>query len=120
MNEALHEFKQQLEVAERLRQRIQDCNFCTEQGVPVPLPLRVSIGVAERQSENESISELMSRADKALYRAKAEGRNKVVEAERKLFFYCAFLSSQRLASVFMMVAAIQTASSGANRRAPSW
>ena len=67
------------QVAERLRQRIQDCNFCTEQGVPVPL--QVSIGVAERQSETESISELMSRADKALYRTKAEGRNKVVEAE---------------------------------------
>jgi len=41
----------------------------------------VSIGIAEHLSKSESLSELMVRADKALYRAKNEGRNKVVEAE---------------------------------------
>jgi len=45
------------------------------------IPLRVSVGAAQYQKEKESLSELMNRADKALYRAKSEGRNKVVEAE---------------------------------------
>lgn len=65
--------------AERLRQNIQDCNFCTEQGVPVPL--RVSIGVAERKPNNEKLAALMARADEALYFAKNKGRNMVVKAE---------------------------------------
>ena len=46
----------------------------------IQIPLRVSIGVAEHKPD-ESLSELMIRADKVLYRAKSEGRNKVVAAE---------------------------------------
>ena len=41
----------------------------------------ISIGVAQRQSDNEPLAELMVRADRALYRAKNEGRNRVVTAE---------------------------------------
>ncbi|MHC1759044.1 MAG: GGDEF domain-containing protein [Negativicutes bacterium] len=67
------------QVAERLRQNIQDTAFKTEEGIQIPLS--VSIGIAEHSSKSESPSELMIRADKALYRAKNEGRNKVVEAE---------------------------------------
>jgi len=64
-------------VAERLRLRIQDDAFGVE--MDIFCPLRVSIGVAERQSqESETLAALMSRADEALYRAKKEGRNKVV------------------------------------------
>lgn len=64
------------QVAERLRLRIQDYDFRTAKDESVPL--RGSIGVAERQFGDESLAALMIRADGALYRAKHEGRNKVV------------------------------------------
>lgn len=67
-----------LQVAERLRQNIQNTMYEHETGEQIPI--RVSIGVAAHQTATESLSELMVRADKALYRAKNEGRNKVVEA----------------------------------------
>jgi diguanylate cyclase (GGDEF)-like protein/PAS domain S-box-containing protein len=65
-------------VAERLRQSICDTQFIHNDGTRIPL--RVSVGVTQYQTNKESLSELMNRADKALYRAKNEGRNKVVEA----------------------------------------
>ena len=65
------------QVADRLRRRIQDDAFGIEKDIFCPL--RVSIGVAERHSrDSEPLAALMSRADEALYRAKNEGRNKVV------------------------------------------
>lgn len=67
------------QIAERLRQTIHDTSLRTEEGIQIPIS--VSIGIAEHLSKSESLSELMVRADKALYRAKNEGRNKVVEAE---------------------------------------
>ena len=66
-------------VAERMRQSIQNNHFKTEGSFPVSL--QVSIGLAEYQGTKESLSELMIRADKALYRAKNEGRNRVAELE---------------------------------------
>ncbi len=66
-------------VAERLRQSIYDNPFVNDDGRRIPL--RVSVGVAQYRATAESLSELMVRADNALYRAKREGRNKVFEAE---------------------------------------
>ncbi|HWR30325.1 MAG TPA: sensor domain-containing diguanylate cyclase, partial [Negativicutes bacterium] len=66
------------QIADRLRQTIQDTVFVVEEGVQ--MPMHVSIGVAEHCSEKEQLSELLIRADKALYRAKSEGRNRVVKA----------------------------------------
>ena len=66
-------------VAERLRQSIENNLFETEEGAQVSL--QVSIGVAEYQIRKDSLSDLMIRADKALYRAKNEGRNRVAELE---------------------------------------
>jgi diguanylate cyclase (GGDEF)-like protein len=43
------------------------------------LPFTVSIGVA-RHETNESIDELFKRVDDALYKAKNEGRNRVLAA----------------------------------------
>lgn len=67
------------EVAERIRERIG--------GVPFPLERRrssldvtVSIGVAARQAGDRSAADIMKRADLALYRAKNEGRNRVIAA----------------------------------------
>lgn len=45
-----------------------------------PLSVTISAGVAELAIENESASELVARADNALYEAKKTGRNKVVQA----------------------------------------
>lgn len=47
----------------------------------VKLPVTVSIGVAEAQ-RNETVEELIERADKALYAAKEAGRNRVVCASK--------------------------------------
>ncbi len=64
--------------AERLRVALEK--------LEIPLPsgetLRVtgSFGVAERVRSGETVEELMHRADSALYRAKASGRNKVETA----------------------------------------
>ena len=66
-------------VAERLRQSIYDSHFVTDEGMRIPL--RVSVGVAQHKAVEESLTELMVRADHALYRAKREGRNKVVESD---------------------------------------
>jgi diguanylate cyclase (GGDEF)-like protein len=66
------------QVAERLRQLVQDDPFGADQGISCPL--RISIGVAETQFAEESLAALMVRADDALYRAKNEGRNRVITA----------------------------------------
>ena len=63
-------------IAERLRKTIQDTLFHDTQGQAIPL--RVSIGATICISRDETVADLMKRADKALYQAKTEGRNRVV------------------------------------------
>ena len=46
-----------------------------------PQPVTVSIGVAGYTKRNGDIEALIRRADEALYRAKAAGRNTVVAAD---------------------------------------
>jgi two-component system cell cycle response regulator len=63
--------------AERVRQRIAEHRIAGEEGEEA-LSLTVSIGVATFPSSSiETVDDLISHADDALYRAKAEGRNKV-------------------------------------------
>ncbi|MEQ8745710.1 PleD family two-component system response regulator [Pyruvatibacter sp.] len=64
-------------VAERLRTEIASLAFqvSTETG---RLDITASIGVTALLSPNESVDQFLKRADKALYRAKREGRNRVV------------------------------------------
>ena len=64
-------------VLERARQAVQDRTVWV-QGQPVRVT--ASIGVATYTS-GETVAQLLEKADQALYRAKAEGRNRVVEAE---------------------------------------
>lgn len=68
------DLKQALEVAQRLRTHIRSMDQCTCNSQTVQLT--VSIGAAQYNGQ-ESLSELMNRADKALYRAKHLGRDRV-------------------------------------------
>lgn len=66
-----------LQTAERLRNDISNLEINTPKG---PLHFTTSIGVAHLTSET-MIEELLSLADKALYEAKLQGRNKVIDCE---------------------------------------
>lgn len=59
--------------AERIRESLTAARFITDS---VQLGVSVSVGVTEYRPE-ESIRELLKRADRALYRAKQNGRNRV-------------------------------------------
>ena len=61
--------------AERLRQAVSESSFELKPGLVESIT--VSIGVAKLDERNHDRSLLMSAADRALYRAKAEGRNTV-------------------------------------------
>ncbi|MGC0151316.1 sensor domain-containing diguanylate cyclase [Chromobacterium vaccinii] len=65
-------------VAERLRAAVAAAEVPAENG---PMSYTVSIGVAERQPGENDIDEVLSRADKLLYQAKRDGRNRVVGAK---------------------------------------
>ncbi len=63
-----------VEVAERLRERIESEPIATRQG---PVPLTVSLGVAAWDESVQDVDMLVKRADLALYEAKEGGRNRV-------------------------------------------
>jgi diguanylate cyclase (GGDEF)-like protein len=64
-------------IAERLRAAVEGAVAVTaEDGTPVRFT--VSIGVAELVSSDASFEGMLNRADKALYRAKGGGRNRVI------------------------------------------
>jgi two-component system cell cycle response regulator len=67
-----------LRVAERIRSAIEALELETAAGEP--LKVTASLGVAVR-APNETLSELVERADQAMYSAKRGGRNRVVAAE---------------------------------------
>lgn len=65
----------QVSDAEKLRQQIEDHPFKMEEGT---LPITLSLGVASATHEkDETLFQLLNQADKALYQAKADGRNRV-------------------------------------------
>jgi two-component system, cell cycle response regulator len=66
-------------VAERIRERIGSTPFSVQRGTR-SIDVTVSIGLAAIQAGDESAAEIMKRADVALYRAKNEGRNRVIAA----------------------------------------
>jgi two-component system, cell cycle response regulator len=64
-------------VAERLRRRIASEPFAVSQGACV-VGITISIGLAARGSASDTAANVLKRADQALYRAKRDGRNRVV------------------------------------------
>jgi diguanylate cyclase (GGDEF)-like protein len=69
--------EQGMAAAEAIRARVAALKFETPKG---PMTLSCSFGVSERQTD-ESIDEMLKRADVALYAAKNGGRNRVVAAD---------------------------------------
>ncbi|RDD62743.1 PleD family two-component system response regulator [Ferruginivarius sediminum] len=67
-------------VAERVRGRVVENEFRVAGG-ETSLPVTVSIGVAATTNAEEMAEDVLDRADQALYRAKSEGRNRVVSAD---------------------------------------
>ena len=66
-------------VAERIREQVETLPFPIHGGAR-RVAVTVSIGVAARQAGDTSGADILKRADLALYRAKDEGRNRVVAA----------------------------------------
>jgi two-component system cell cycle response regulator len=64
-------------VAERLRRRIAGEPFAIQEGAKA-IPVTISIGIAALRGKEETAASLLKRADQALYRAKRDGRNRVV------------------------------------------
>ena len=65
-------------VAERLRRRVADVQIRLKSGTA--LSITISIGVAVSRHQADRAEELLSRADRALYAAKRQGRNRVMLA----------------------------------------
>jgi two-component system, cell cycle response regulator len=63
--------------AERLRRRIASEPFAIQQGAR-HLEVTISIGIAALSGADDNAATILKRADQALYRAKRDGRNRVV------------------------------------------
>ncbi|HET7335357.1 MAG TPA: diguanylate cyclase, partial [Rhizomicrobium sp.] len=64
-------------VAERLRKQVETTPFAISRD-PGNLNITISIGIAAVEGQSDTAETLLHRADQALYRAKREGRNRVV------------------------------------------
>jgi diguanylate cyclase (GGDEF)-like protein len=70
-----------LEVAERMRRAIEEAPFATHDS---RVPCTVSIGAATFPEHGRTLDALLVRADRALYRAKSSGRNRVEQAAKNV------------------------------------
>ncbi|MHA1524083.1 MAG: PleD family two-component system response regulator, partial [Alphaproteobacteria bacterium] len=65
-------------IAERLCGEVRSVKFLVSQKTDLRLPITVSAGVSILEGASDSIKDLLRRADQALYRAKRDGRDRVV------------------------------------------
>jgi two-component system, cell cycle response regulator len=65
-------------VAERLREMVEKTPFCLRSGVDITVT--ASLGLASLSNDMHTPEQLLREADRALYQAKHEGRNRVVSA----------------------------------------
>ena len=63
-------------VAERLRRSIAGETFAINESAK-RIDVTISIGLSSLERKGEPVADVLKRADKALYRAKAKGRNRV-------------------------------------------
>ena len=75
--------EQGVEIAGRLRGLIDWCKFPKEETQPDG-KLTVSIGVSGYPDDGDTARAVLQAADDALYRAKRDGRNRIVAADRKI------------------------------------
>jgi len=66
-------------IAERLRHSVETTPFEISRA-PNALNVTISIGIASPMGDGDNAEKLLHRADQALYRAKREGRNRVIKA----------------------------------------
>lgn len=66
-------------IAERARKVVAENPIVTSSG---PVPVTISLGVASIDSHADSVDQLITRADEALYRAKRAGRNRTARTIR--------------------------------------
>jgi len=64
-------------IAERLRRSIASEPFSIEKGTK-RIEVTISVGISMLEEKNEPVADVLKRADQALYRAKHDGRNRVV------------------------------------------
>jgi two-component system cell cycle response regulator len=64
-------------IAERLRRSIANELFSIEKGAK-RIEVTISVGISMLEKKNEPVADVLKRADQALYRAKHDGRNRVV------------------------------------------
>lgn len=62
-------------IAEKIRVAMDEHHFTLEDGTPITMTC--SIGVSVKANENNELKDILSYADKALFQAKAQGRNRV-------------------------------------------
>jgi len=68
-------------LAERLRTSVAGLRFQTDKR---SFSVTVSVGIAERQSDTDTIERLLEQGDQALFKAKCEGRNRIVAWTEKV------------------------------------
>jgi len=87
-----------LEIAERIRRAVAEREFEVDTSSE-PIHVTVSLGVASFPRDGHDANELVHQADLAVYRAKIQGRNRVVDASDELVLAKAINRSPRLAAV---------------------
>ncbi|WP_160691908.1 PAS domain S-box protein [Clostridium sp. C2-6-12] len=73
------DFQSAVKTAEKIRKNVESIELFDYKGNRIKLT--ISIGITKYTNERSSLHELMVAADKALYKAKNEGRNRVVKWE---------------------------------------